>query len=104
MSTKTITVARNVLATLLALAAACLSPPAPAAVFTTNAVISESNTNYDGQDIVIDAATVAIDGPHAFHSLVLTNGAMLLIPTRSPNAHASSRQTLLCHTRGCRFA
>ena len=62
MSTKTITVARNVLATLLALAAACLSPPAPAAVFTTNLALSETNFAYDGQDIVIDGVTVAITG------------------------------------------
>jgi hypothetical protein len=33
------------------------------------------------QDIVIDGATVAIDGPHAFNSLLLTNGAVL---THSP--------------------
>lgn len=46
-------------------------------VFTTNAVISETNFAYDGQDIVIDGATVAIDGLHAFNSLLLTNGAVL---------------------------
>ena len=80
------------------------APQLSAAVFTTNLTLSETNFTYDGQDIVIQGATVTIDGPHAFHSLFLTNGAMLLIPTRSPNAHASSRQTLLCQTCGCRFA
>ena len=39
-----------------------------AAVFTNALTLSETNTAYDGQDIVIQGATVAIDGPHAFHS------------------------------------
>lgn len=93
MSTKTITIVRNVLATcLLPLRIGCIgwgegsrvrcSPflplillllslsllPAPAAVFTTNLTITETNLAYDGQDIVISGATVAIDGPHAFDS------------------------------------
>jgi len=47
-------------------------------VFTTNAVISETNTAYDGQDMVIDGnITVTIDGPHACNSLLATNGALL---------------------------
>ena len=55
---------------------------APAANFTSNTTISETNTSYDGQDIVIDGSiTVMIDGPHAFNSLLLTNGAVL---THSP--------------------
>lgn len=53
-----------------------------AATFTTTALISEANTAYDGQDIVIDGAvTVTIDGRHAFNSLLLTNGAVF---THSP--------------------
>ena len=56
------------------------SPSTPAAVFTTNLTLSETNFAYDGQDIVIDGATVAIDGPHAFNSLLLSNGAVLTIP------------------------
>ena len=55
---------------------------APAANFTSNTTISEANTSYDGQDIVIDGSiTVTIDGSHAFNSLLLTNGAVL---THSP--------------------
>jgi hypothetical protein len=38
---------------------------APAATFTTNALLTEADTSYDGQDIVIDGATVAIDGRHS---------------------------------------
>src|SRR5260221_8488307 len=63
-----------------------LSPLAarlPAAVFTSNTIISETDTTYDGQDIVIDGSgfTVTMDGAHNFNSLFLTNGAML---THSP--------------------
>ena len=56
-------------------------PSALAATFTTGFTITETNLTYDGQDIVISGATVAIDGAHAFNSLLLTNGAVL---THSP--------------------
>jgi len=46
-------------------------------VFTTNTVISETNTTYDGQDIAIKGATVTIDGPHSFDSVHLIDGAVL---------------------------
>ena len=49
--------------------------------FTTSALISETNTAYNGQDIVVSGATLTVDGPHAFNSLLLTNGAVL---THSP--------------------
>ena len=52
-------------------------PSALAATFTTGFTITETNLTYDGQDIVISGATVAIDGPHGFNSLLLTNGAVL---------------------------
>ena len=48
-----------------------------AAEFTTPITISETDTTYDGQDIVIDGTTVTIDGPHSFNSLLLTNNAVL---------------------------
>ncbi|MCW5553069.1 MAG: hypothetical protein KIS67_13030 [Verrucomicrobiae bacterium] len=50
--------------------------------FTNAVVISETNTNYDGQDIIIDGPTVAIDGPHSFNSVPLTNNAVLTRSTR----------------------
>jgi len=46
-------------------------------IFTSNTSITESNTTYDGQDILIEGATVAIDGPHSFSSVQLVNGAVL---------------------------
>jgi hypothetical protein len=61
-----------------------------AAVFTSNVTITETNLTLDGQDIAIDGAvTVTIDGPHAFNSLLLTNGAVL---THSPCANNTMRQ------------
>lgn len=53
-----------------------------AVTFTNAVVISETNTNYDGQDIIIDGPTVAIDGPHSFNSVPLTNNAVLTRSTR----------------------
>jgi hypothetical protein len=57
------------------------SPHLSAAVFTNNITITEADISYDGQGIVIDGATVAIDGPHAFNSRLLTDGA----PCTTPN-------------------
>ena len=54
---------------------------AAAITFTTGFTITETNFAYDGQDIVISGATIAIDGPQGFNSLLLTNGAVL---THSP--------------------
>jgi hypothetical protein len=54
-----------------------------AAVFTNNLTLSETNTAYDGQDIVIDGATfpnshLELRPSHFLHgSLLLTNGAVL---------------------------
>lgn len=47
------------------------------ATCTTNITITETNTTYDSQDIVISGATVTIDGPHSFNSVLLTNNAVL---------------------------
>ena len=44
---------------------------------TTFCLLTSGTTAYDAQDIVINGATVSIDGPHAFHSLLLTHGAVL---------------------------
>ena len=48
-----------------------------AAEFTTPTTISETDTTYDGQDIVINSTTVAIDGAHSFSSLLLTNNTAI---------------------------
>ncbi len=57
---------------------ACFAVSSVAATFTANFTISETDTTYDGQDIVIDGPiTITINGPHTFNSLLLTNGAVL---------------------------
>jgi hypothetical protein len=56
--------------------------------FTNAATISETDTNYDGQDIVVDGATVTIDGPHSFNSVRLANNAVLThSPRTTTNTH-----------------
>jgi hypothetical protein len=61
---------------------------APAAVFTTNALITEADTSLDGQDMVVSGATLTVDGRHYFNSLLLTNGAVLThSPCTTTNTH-----------------
>ena len=67
--------------TLAAMPFLCAPSSQAQVVFTNNATISETNASYDSQDIAISGATVTIDGPHSFNSLLLTNGAIL---THSP--------------------
>jgi hypothetical protein len=43
---------------------ACFVVPAPASTFTTNALITETGTSFDGQDIVVSGATLTVDGRH----------------------------------------
>src|SRR5437867_3027605 len=62
----------------LVAAIGCLfAQSATAIVFTNSITIAETNASFDGQDIIVSGATVAIDGPHGFNSLLLTNGAVL---------------------------
>ncbi|HEX8203830.1 MAG TPA: hypothetical protein VF590_25360 [Isosphaeraceae bacterium] len=53
------------------------------AILATSSTIGEANATYNGSDLLIKGATVAIDGPHAFHSVHLVTGAVL---THSANA------------------
>src|SRR5882762_1774402 len=45
--------------------------------FTNDTSISFSNSNYDGQEIVITNCTVTIDGSHAFANVHILNGGTL---------------------------
>jgi len=47
------------------------------AVLTEDTIIAENDATYDGQNLIIDGATVTINGLHSFISLHLTNGAVL---------------------------
>ncbi|MBE7504276.1 MAG: hypothetical protein HS113_29100 [Verrucomicrobiales bacterium] len=52
--------------------------PAESVVITSNLTISETDTTYDGADLVISGGiAVAINGAHSFSSLALNNGAIL---------------------------
>jgi hypothetical protein len=72
--------------------------PLHAATFTTNALITEADTSFDGQDIVVSGATLTVDGRHPFNSLLLTNGAVLTC-LRPPPKLASVNPTLPVPTR-----
>lgn len=65
------------LAGLLVLAAQSLA----AVTITSNTTITEGDTTYDGEDLIVKGATVAIDGPHSFSSIQVVNGGVL---THSP--------------------
>lgn len=81
-----------------------LSPFQSSAVTFTNAVtISETNNIHDGQDIVVDGATVTIDGPHSYNSVLLTNNAVVNQPARPGVGLAyfnRSQPGTFCHLPG----
>ena len=72
---------RALVAFALWLAVVGFAPLARAVTFTSNVTISEGDTTYDGQDIIVDGAAATINGAHSFTSLSLINGAVL---THSP--------------------
>ena len=47
------------------LAVVCFAPVSRAVTFTGNVTISEGDTTYDGQDIIVNGATVTINGAHS---------------------------------------
>lgn len=63
---------------------------------TQNTTITEADTSYDGAALVIDGAvTVAINGPHAFNSLLPTNHAVFThSPCTSNQSHSHSWRCL----------
>ena len=48
-----------------------------AATFTSNAIITNGDTTYDGQPMVVSNCTLTVNGPHSFASLLLTSNAVL---------------------------
>jgi hypothetical protein len=62
---------------LAALAAFAPVSQSATVVFTNDVVISSSDTNYDGLEIVVTNCTVTVDGTHAFASLRVLNGGIL---------------------------
>ena len=78
---------RALVALALWLAVAGFAPLLRAVTFTGNVSISEGDTTYDGQDIIVDGATATINGAHSFTSLSLTR---CLTRTDSPPPHRSA--------------
>ncbi|MFV1968516.1 MAG: hypothetical protein ACC628_24095 [Pirellulaceae bacterium] len=54
---------------------------------STDLTISETEFTYDGEDLLIDGATVAIDGPHSFNSIHVVNGGKV---THSANTETET--------------
>lgn len=50
---------------------------ASAITFDTNTKIAVTETNYDGQDIVVTNCTVTIEGTHSFGNLLILNGGVV---------------------------
>lgn len=46
-------------------------------IFTADNSIGPGNTIFDGRDVLVNGATVTIDGPHRFNSLHLIDGARI---------------------------
>ena len=59
--------------------------------FTTNAAISATDTSFDNQSILVDGATLTVDGEHGFTDLCLTNNAVLTHPPTTVTSEHSLR-------------
>ena len=66
---------------------------AKAITFTSNTALGVGNTNYDGQEITVSGCTLTVDGPHAFTSLLVTNGGAVT-HSPAPNGEANNRLDL----------
>jgi hypothetical protein len=69
----------------LVLLTALLTPTTVEAfvIFAEDTLIDHGDMTYEGEDIVVDGATLTVNGAHAFNSLELINGAIL---THASNA------------------
>lgn len=50
---------------------------APAFVITNHTAITPGNTSYEGADVIVSNATLTVDGPHTFASLVVGPGGVV---------------------------
>ncbi|MBA4146834.1 MAG: carboxypeptidase regulatory-like domain-containing protein [Verrucomicrobia bacterium] len=48
-----------------------------AITFTNDAIISISNTNFEGQELVVSNCTLTVNGPHTFANLRILNGGVV---------------------------
>ena len=80
-------------ALLLTLALTLSLTGAQAITFTVNTAIGVGNTTYDNQEIIVSGCTLTVDGPHAFTSLLVTNGGAVT-HSHAPNGEANNRLNL----------
>ena len=66
---------------------------AGAVTFTSDTVVSFSNTNYDGENIIVTNCTLTVDGLHSFASLQVLNGGTLT-HSFAPNGLLENRRTI----------
>ncbi|MFN7142054.1 MAG: hypothetical protein ACK4UN_22265, partial [Limisphaerales bacterium] len=55
----------------------CLSTHASSVTFTNDFLISGSNTNFDGKDIIVAAGKLTVNGSHTFANLHILPGAVV---------------------------
>src|SRR5690554_101559 len=64
-------------------------------LITTSQTVDSNDTSLHNQDIVVDGATLTINGTHSFNSLQLKNGAVLTHSTASSDKLAITVTDLL---------
>ena len=67
-----------------------LNPQLSPATFTTNALITEADTSFDGQDIVVSGAMLTVDRRHSFNCLRYKSSCRNNSSTLSPYCAATS--------------
>lgn len=78
---------------------ALLAPPVLAAVtITQHTLLTPGDLSLEGQDVIVNNATLTVAGPHTFASLELINGAVLTHePAASGQAERALRLTVTGH-------
>ena len=59
--------------------------------------IADGDATYDGQDIVVDGATVTVDGTHSFHSIEIRGGGSITHSTATTESESRLELTVTGH-------
>jgi hypothetical protein len=62
-----------------------VASPAHAVVFITDTTILAGDSTYDGQEIVVDGATLTIGGAHSFAALTVSVGGIVTHAAADPD-------------------
>ena len=68
---------------------ACTLPTRGAVTLTENRLLAAGDLSLDGQELIVDAATLTVAGSHTFASLQLRNGAVVKHPP-APSGQAGN--------------